>query len=256
MRTLPILPIIHLTFKEAVRNRVMYLFIFFGSTFIFGSRIVGMLTVGDELKVAVDLALFTLTLMDILIAIFVGIDLLHKELDKRTIYVILSKPVRRAEFILGKFLGLLLTLGLLHIAMTLLFCGYLALFHGFSIRFITASLASFMEIIIVTAVVLLYSSFSTPILSGIFTLATWVIGRGLTSLKWYMDKLPPGIERSLIYFLYILLPNFSRFNLETHAVYGVNLPHGYLLSLAGELILYVSLFLTATILIFRNRDFL
>ena len=250
-----VLSISRLTYMEAVRNRVLYLLLIFGILFVLGSRLVGMLTVGDEIKVMTDLGLVTLTMMDLLIAVFVGIDLLHKELDKRTIYVMLAKPVRRVEFLLGKYLGLILTLGLIHAGMTAMFIGYSAVLHGPTIRILAASAGTFLEIAVITAAALMYSSFSTPILSGVFTLGTWLIGRGLPSLHWFMEKLNPGIARSLIYGLYLLLPNLSRFNLETYAVYGVPMPPGYFLSLAVTAVVYITLFLTLTAVVFQRRDF-
>lgn len=248
-------PIVLLTFKEAVRNRVLYLILIFATIFVLASRIAGLLTVGDEIKVVKDMGLATIAFMDLLIAIFVGIDLLQKEIDKRTVYVILSKPVRRSEFIIGKFLGLTLSLGIVHFATTTLLAGYLSLLEGFSGRIIVASSVTFLEMVIVTSVALMFSSFTTPILSGIFTLGVWIIGRGSRSLLMLAEKLPEGFGRTLVRLLYYLIPNLDRFNLETYAVYDVHLPTSYFAVIAVLFFLYTGVFLSLTLLLFERRNF-
>ena len=248
-------PITILTFKEAVRNRVLYLIFVFALIFVFGSRIAGLLAVGDEIKIVKDMGLATITFMDLLIAIFVGIDLLHKEMDKRTIYVILSKPIRRSEFIIGKFLGLVLSLGVVHFTTSALLMGYVTLLEQFPTRILVASIATFLEMVIIIAVALMFSSFTTPIFSGVFTLGLWIIGRGARSLLLLVEKLPEGPGRTLFVALYYLIPNLDRFNLETYAVYSVSAPPGYFISMVALFILYTGVFLSLTLLLFERRNF-
>ena len=98
------------TFKEATRNKIYYLLIFFGVFFVLSSKLVTILTLGDRVKVLKDLGLASINFFCVLIAIFTGIDLVYKEIEKKTVYNILSKPVSRSCFIIGKFFGLALTL--------------------------------------------------------------------------------------------------------------------------------------------------
>src|SRR3990172_1943274 len=99
-----------LTLKEALRNRILYLLFFFAAVLVVSSWIISELTVGDALKIIKDLGLGSIHFLGVLITIFIGIGLVFRELEKRTVFIILSKPVHRFEFLLGKFAGLAVTL--------------------------------------------------------------------------------------------------------------------------------------------------
>ena len=168
------------TFKEAARNRIFYLLIAFGIIFALSSRLISLLTVGDTVKVLKDVGLAVINFFSVLVAVFTGINLIYKEIDKKTIYNLLSKPISREQFIIGKFLGLALTVLTALASMAIVFFIFLLLTTGsFDASILLYFLMLYFELLIIIAISLLFSSFSTPILSSIFTLSLYLIGHVL-----------------------------------------------------------------------------
>jgi ABC-type transport system involved in multi-copper enzyme maturation permease subunit len=244
------------TFKEAVRDRVLYLLLFFAAVSILFARVLAVLTVGDRVKIIKDVGLASISLFGALMAILIGTGLVYKEIEKRTIYPLLSKPLRRYEFLLGKFLGLVLTLAVLLAAMTLIFLG-LVLFHTGTIewKLLLAVLYIFFELVLVTAVAILFSSFSTPILSSLFALAFYLIGHFSWSLETLIQKVPPGTTRTLLRALYVFLPDLENFNIKSEVVHNLPVAGAHLLYSAAYGLVYTAFILGLAILIFRRRDF-
>jgi ABC-type transport system involved in multi-copper enzyme maturation permease subunit len=172
------------TFREAVRIRVLYgiLILVIGANFM--SIIVGEMSAGDRARVARDIGIAGISLFGSLTAIFLGVFLLYTEVQRRTIHAIVSKPIERWEFVVGKYLGMALVLSVLVAVFTLAMVIMLALQHvAVSSAVIKAIVLSWFEVLTVAAVAIFFSSFSTPFLSGIFALAIWVIGRVTPDLE-------------------------------------------------------------------------
>jgi ABC-type transport system involved in multi-copper enzyme maturation permease subunit len=192
-------------------------------------------------------------------AIFIGIGLVSKEIERRTIFHILSKPVRRVEFIVGKYLGLLLTLVINTAIMTVGF--YLAVFYQTrhlgaddlgplaTIYFILLQLA------IVVALAIFFSCISTPILSAVFTFCVYVIGHFLGEMRWLGTTLHSGVMKNVTVALYYLLPNLSDFDFITRAAHGEKISGTLLVSNSLYALLYVTVLISASILIFEEREF-
>ena len=165
------------TFKESARNKMFYLLVFFGILFALSSRLISFLTLGDSLKVLKDTGLAAINFFCVLIAIFTGINLVYKEIEKKTIYNILSKPVTRDHFIIGKFLGLALTMLVALLSMSVIFFLLVLLEGGgFDLKILLYFFMLYLELLIIVAISLLISSFTTPILSFIFTVSLYLIG--------------------------------------------------------------------------------
>ncbi|MCK4890600.1 MAG: ABC transporter permease subunit, partial [Candidatus Aminicenantes bacterium] len=146
------------TFKEAVRNKIFYLLIFFGIFFSFSSKLISMLTIGDTLKILKDIGLASINFFSVMIAVFTGINLVYKEIEKKTVYFILSKPVERRDFILGKFLGLALTMFVALTIMISFFSIFILLFSGtFDPYIILYFIFLFTELLIVISISILFS---------------------------------------------------------------------------------------------------
>ena len=244
------------TFKEALRDKVLYSLFFFSLIIIGISVILDHLTIGESTKIIKDFGLASISLFGILIAIFVGIGLVYKEIERKTIHNILSKPVRRYEFIVGKYAGLLLTLFVVVTLMSLVMAAMLYWYEGkLDLSFMPAVAMSFVELMVITAFALLFSSFSTPILSGLFTLAFFIIGH-LTE-----DLLALGKQQSgtLLEFvtkaLYYILPNLEYFNIKGFVVYQMPLGRHYYYFASCYGLFYVLLLLGITIAVFSRRDF-
>ncbi len=243
-----------ITWKEALRNRVLYLLLFFTFAFVMGSRILALLTVGDPIKIVIDLGLTIIYIMDLLLTVFVGLDLVFRELEKKTIYIVLTRPVYRYEFILGKYFGFAFTVGVLHVLMSALFSGYLLVIGGWTSRILLGFLAIYLEILIVASFAVFFSTFSTPIMSGIFTLGLWLVGRGSRSLLMLAEKIHSEFARTLLEFIFFLLPDLSRFQLDAYVVHGLSLQSGYMFVLLLKMATHVLFFLACAILIFQRRN--
>ena len=244
------------TFREAIRDRILYLLLAFAIFMIGASRILSLLTVGSEEKIVKDMGLAAISLSGVATAIFVGVGLVFKEIEKRTVYTLVSKPIRRSQFILGKFLGLALVLAVNVTIMTVVFY-LLLLAKGWMDPAITrAIILIFVELLLVTAIAILFSSFSTPILSSLFTVTLFVIGHLSWGLLLLADKLPGEAGRLVCKLLYQLLPNLELLNVRGSVVHGVAVPAAQVLTAAVYGLCYTAILLSLAALAFRKRDFL
>jgi len=245
------------TFKEAIRDRILYLILFVSIFFIVFSRVLSMMTVGDELKVIKDVGLASISIFGVFMAILIGTNLVYKEIDKRTIYTLLSKPIHRYEFLLGKFLGLNITLLVMVVIMSAVFFGLIFIYSSkFEPKFLIAILLIFMELIIITAISILFSSFTTPILSSVFTFSLFLIGHFSQNFKFFIAKTKTPVGKILIKILYYILPNLEKFNIKTEVVHNLPLNSNFILYSLLYGIFYALAILFLSALIFHRRDFI
>ena len=246
-----------ITFKEAKRDRILYLLFFFAAVGIIASRVLAILTVGEQIKIIKDVGLASISVFGVLMAVLIGTGLVYKEIDKKTIFTLLSKPLHRAQFILGKFLGLVLTLFVMTLCMTAIF---LTLLYLHTQRFEGAMLVAigyiFLELVLITAVAILFSTFSTPILSSLFSLAFYLIGHLSWGLELIIQKMRPGAGRTLVRVLYTALPDLENFNFKTEVVHGLPIPSAIYIPSLFYGLFYTAFILGLAILIFRRRDFI
>jgi len=246
------------TFREAVRDRVLYNLIFFALLMMAAAVFVGQISVGIERIVIVNLGLSAISLFGLVMAVFIGVGLVYKEMDKRTLYSLLSKPIRRSEFLLGKFAGLLLTLAVNTALMTLGLAA--ALFYvsrafaraDFSI--LVAVYFILLELALVTALALLFSCFSTPLLSIAFTLSLCVAGvlaPDIRSLGPITGSRPIEAVTTLLYYA---LPNFSNFNFIAAAAHGRSIPLSLIFENSAYAAGYVAVILLVAAATFSNRN--
>ncbi len=245
------------TLKEAIRDRVLYLLLFFAVVCIGFSRLLALLTLGDRVKIIKDVGLASLSLFGALMAILIGTGLVYKEIDKKTIYTLLSKPIHRYQFLLGKFFGLVLTLFIMLFSMSIIFLA-LIFFHTFTIEWnmLVAIFYIFLELCLITSVALLFSCFSTPILSSLFTLGFYVIGHTAWGLETLIDKIQSGFGKTMAQALYHFLPDLENFNFKTEIVHNLPIPSSIFLYSILYGIFYTLFVLIIALLIFRKRDFI
>jgi len=245
------------TFKEAVRNKVFYLLIVVGILFALSSQIMSMLTIGDKVRVLKDFGLAAINFFCVLIAIFTGINLVFKEIDKKTIYNILSKPISRSNFILGKFFGLALTLLVALVSMGVIFYIFLLISTGsFDIRIAVYFLMLYFELLVITAISVLFSSFSTPILSSIFTIGLYFIGHIVWTFNEFKHVLQDkAFEKIVAYSIYYILPNLEKLNIKNIIVLNTPLDWTLLMNSVLYAVCYISAVLILAILIFNKKDF-
>lgn len=220
------------------------------------SMILGNLTIGQPQKIIKDFGLSAISLFGVLIAIFVGIGTIYKEIEKKTIYVILSRPISRSHFLLGKYFGLSLIILLQVILMTCFLLLLLVMIYEqpFPASILLVSLLTWIQIEIVLAVALFFSSFSTPFLSGIFTLSIFIIGNLVSDLKTLSAQGDNVFLEILAKILFYCFPNFERLNFTTQVVH--NLPI-YPVEIINSILYgcaYLILVLTLSMVIFSKRD--
>lgn len=244
------------TFREAVRDKILYSLLIFALLMIGSSVFISTLSVGDQIKIIKDMGLSMISIFGTLIAIFVGISLVYKEIEKRTIYTIIAKPIGRHHFLMGKYCGLILTL---LVEITIMATGFLLLllFHpgSFDPALFKAIYLIFIELMLVTAVALLFSSFSTPILSGIFTLLFFVIGHLTYDFKILVAESKVKSLVRFSNFLYYALPNLENFNIKSKVVHHLPVGWDYMLFSTIYGLFYILLLLSLSIIIFQRRDF-
>jgi len=245
------------TFKETIRDRILYLLFFFAAIALGISRLLAVLTVGDRVKIIKDVGLASISIFGVLMAILIGTGLVYKEIDKKTINTLLAKPIQRWQFLLGKFFGLVLTLFIMTLAMGLIFLVIVLLHTGkLDSRMLLAILFIFLELVLITAVAILFSCFSTPILSSIFTLSFYLIGHLSWGLETLIQKTRPGTSRMALRGLSAILPDLENFNFKTEIVHGLAIdPRFYLFSALYGLV-YTLFILALAVLIFKKRDFI
>jgi ABC-type transport system involved in multi-copper enzyme maturation permease subunit len=247
------------TFKEAVRDKVLYNLIVFALLMIGCAILFGTISVGIQQIIVIDLGLSSISVFGLIMAIFIGIGLVSKEIERRTIYHILSKPVRRVEFIVGKYLGLILTLVINTTVMTVGF--YLALFYqkrsldAGDLRTLAAIYFILLQLAIVVGLAVFFSCISTPILSAVFTFCVYVIGHFLSEMRLLGPLTESGVIKMATGALYYLLPNLSDFDFITRAAHGEKVSGVLLLSNSLYALLYVTVLISASILIFEEREF-
>jgi len=256
-------------FKESVRDRVPYTMVVFAVLMIAASFLISELTAGQDLKIIKDLGLAAMSIFGLGIAVFIGIGLVSKEVERKSVYGLLTKPVTRAQFILGKYFGLLTTLAVNLSVMTLAYYAVLFYMDLTATAAVRASWAApaldprqlaaigliMGELALVTAIALFFSSFSSPLLSAMLTLGLWVAGHFNGDLRQFEQVVDQPAVAWIARTLYYLLPNLAPFNVRAEVVYGVPVAAshvGLTLLYAG---VYIAALLVAAVAVFRRRDF-
>lgn len=234
------------TFVEALRDKVLYLLLFFG-IFLFGaSRLLAPLALGETRRITLDVGLAAISAFGCLIAIFVGHQLIFREVERKTLYFLFSRPIRRAQFVWGKFLGLYAILALCVAVMgTMLVVVLLAGGHALGVGLFQALLLVLLEMAVLSAIAILVASFTTPILAGLFTLAAYVIGHGSGDLTDLLARTENPVAASLVEALRFLLPRLD--------LYGEMLPvlggAGWTASQLGLALSYGIVYATACLIL-------
>lgn len=246
-------------FREAVRDRVLYNLVLFVLLLTAGAVFLGELSAAQESKIIIDMGLSAMLLFGAFISIFVGVGLVYKEIERRTVYAIFSKPVGRGEFLVGKYFGLCLTLLVNVIVMGAgVMLALLYVKGGWNpliLRIVPAILLLYLELTILTAVALLFSSFSSPALSALLTFFIFIIGHFSADLKTFAAAFGSAGARWFFTGLYYVLPNLANFSYITPAAHGQMPAVMTLVASLAYAVVYVVILLTAATLIFDRRSF-
>ena len=256
-------------FRESVRDRVFYNLVLFAVLLVAASILMGQLTAGQDIKIIKDLGLAATSLFGLFIAIFVGISLVSKEVDRRSVYPLLAKPIRRSEFIVGKYAGLLLTLFVNIAVMTIAL--YTVLFFlsrgvpkpiqgawdapALDPALLKAIALIYMGLAVVTAVAVLFSTYSSPLLSAVFTLGVYLVGQFNADLKHFDVIVDSPAAVAMARACYYVLPDFARFDVKLAVVHGIPVTGSYVLATAAYAAAYIAALVFGAIVIFSKRDF-
>lgn len=245
------------TFREAVRDRVLYNLIAFAVLLSAAAIFIGQISIEIERLVVINLGLTAVSLFGVIIAIFVGIGLVSKEIEKRTLYTVLSRPVRRWEFIVGKFFGLAGTLAVNTFFMAIgVFGALLYVAHKFSGSDLSIFVALYfiiLEFLIICALALLFSSFSSPLLSALFAFSLFVIGSYADDLRGFAT-LTHGVTRWIATGAAYLVPNFSALNVITAVAHQQPIGWQLILQSTFYTLFYTAMALSGAVLIFDRRN--
>jgi ABC-type transport system involved in multi-copper enzyme maturation permease subunit len=264
-------PIAAITYKEGIRNRSIYGISLFALMLLGLNLLVANMAPRDVGKVAVDMALSTVSFSGLLVVLFVGINLMAKDLDKKTIYMVLSKPISRSEYIVGKFFGIVLilftTTAFISIfalaSLFILKTGFAEYFPRFSWSLVLFSICFILiSLVLLSALSFLFASFSsTSFITLVLTIITYLIGQSLSDIKALIEattvtgqEIPP-ITVKVVQIAYYVFPNLSFFDIKTNAAYGIPLPLPVFAWTVIYGLIYTALAISAAAFIFRKKEF-
>ena len=240
--------------RQAVRDKVLYVLAGFGALLILGSIVVSQLTVGERARIVMDLGLSANALLSGLTAVFVSINQLAREIERRTIDTILAKPVARWEFVVGRFLGLGLTLALLVGVMGGLHATVLVAVDAWDPAMLAALWLTWIEALLIAAIALFLSSFATTIPSMFVTLALVLIGHSSWGLVLLAKSLESPLAQWLLRVAYVALPNLEMLNVRGQVVWDVDIPWNYVAHASAYGLLYAGTLLLLSSAALARRD--
>ncbi|NEP55486.1 MAG: ABC transporter permease [Symploca sp. SIO2G7] len=244
-------------FREVIRDRVLYLIGLFALLLILAMRLLPEVATITSDKMVIDFGLATIELLGAIVAVFVGTGLINKEIEKRTVLVLIAKPVSRTEFILGKHLGLSGVLGVLVLAMAVTYLLLLSLGRiDYPIGSILISnLFLFFELCLITAVALVFGVFTSSLLATMLSFGVYLMGNFSQDLVELGNLSKNSSIQAITEVLYLVLPDLSRLNLKNEAVYGILPSTINLLSNGVYALFYTTILLAIAILLFSRREF-
>jgi ABC-type transport system involved in multi-copper enzyme maturation permease subunit len=256
-------------FRESVRDKVLYNLVFFAILLIGASYLLGQLTAGQDVKIIKDLGLSATLLFGVFIAVFIGIGLVSKEVERRSIYSLMAKPIHRHQVVFGKYMGLTLTLAVnvaIMAAALYAVLAYMSWGVGADVQrawdapamdpaMLKAIALIFVELMLVTAIALFFSTFSSPMLSAAFAFGFFIVGHFSADLRNFDQVVDSAAAVAVARGLYWILPNLSAFDIKAQVVHAQPVPMGYMAFTIGYAMLYIGVVLTIATLVFSRRDF-
>ena len=256
-------------FRESVRDKVLYNLVLFAVVLIVASYLIGQLTAGQDVKIIKDLGLAATSTFGLFIAVFIGIGLVSKEVERRSIYSLLARPIERWQLLLGKYVGLVLTLAVNLSIMAVALYAVLAWMRAVAPPGVAASweapaldpalgkalLLIFVQLAIVTAIALFFSTFSTPITAAALTVGLFLAGHYSGDLRNFEQVIDAPGTAAVVRSLYWVLPNLAQYDVKTQVTHGVPVPWAYIGLVSAYAVLYIALLLVGGAAIFARRDF-
>lgn len=249
-----ILTIAKNTFKETVRDRIFYAILILSVLFILGTTLFGSLSLGQDTKIITDFGLAGVYLFSIIIAIFLGTNLIYKELDQRTAYIILSKAVTRTQFLVGKFLGLAETMLVANLIMAVIYIPLVwYLGHSFPSAALLAIGFQYLETLVFVSLTILFSTFAAPVASSIYSVLIFIIGHSLGVFTGLINK-TGSVLKYLYEAVYYIFPNLEKFNIRLEASHNVIIPPYMIFFTVVYALIFISLFIMIAAIALNAQD--
>lgn len=243
------------TYREAVRDKILYVLLFFAGATILASKALGYVSMGEDIKIIADISLAAISIFGALIAIFVGTNLVYKEVDKRTIYTILSQPIWRYEFVLGKYIGLALLIATTTGIMGLGAAVYIWLLGGeVNTTYFAAVLLIYCKLLLVTGLSVLMSTLTSPILGAIVVLTAYFIGHATGIMLNLPGHFEGSFAKHAIEAAYYVIPNLGHFDVWREYANGVAVPGAYIAWTIGYGAIYTVMLLFFAAAAFQDKD--
>jgi ABC-type transport system involved in multi-copper enzyme maturation permease subunit len=244
------------TFRESIREKILAVALLFGLILMGSSVLLSPLAVGAKQKIVMDVGLAAISIIGVLTAVFLGSTLVHKETDKKAIYLVLTRPISRSSFLAGKLVGIVLAIALVFAVMTAVMLGTVALGRGIVSPAVFASVyLSFLETTVMCSIVMFFSTFTTPMLTSFFALCIFAAGNLSGDLKVFASKFGGEGMKLVSGSLYYLLPNLKVFNLRHEAVHNLPFEAGDVLRATLYAVVYCAVILFFACSVFRRREF-
>ncbi len=244
------------TFREAVRGKLFAAIVVFGLVLMGSSAILGPLSLGEQARITQDLGLAGMSLLGFMVAVLIGTGIVYTEIERRTIYTVIAKPVERWQFVLGKFVGLNASITVLLFGMTLILVGAAWVELGyFKPQLFQAALLTWVELMVLTSLSILMSVVCSPILGAIFTFLLYIIGHTSGDLRELAQQFGSGSIKTVTSLTYFILPNLEYFNIRGKVIHGVEVDAPYMVFACAYGLLYCVVFLVVAGLIFERREF-
>ncbi len=251
-----ILTIAKNTFRETIRDKVLYVILAFAILIIVSTIFFGSISLDQDIKVIIDLGLAGIFLFGIIIAIFIGTNLVHKEMDKRTIFLIFSKPIAKYQFVLGKFLGIAATLLLVTVAMAGVFLILLLIKKAnIELILIEAITWGYLELLVIAAISIMFSSLTSPIASTIYTICLFIIGHASNSFLYLIAQTDSKILAGILKTIHYIIPNFEKFNIRNSAIVGIGISGDQVLFTILYALVYIILALAIANFFLKKQEY-
>ena len=244
------------TFREVIRDRILYSLVIFALLLVLLSLALGQLSFDENIRLSANFGFTGIHISAIALALFIGSTLVSKEIDKQTILTLLARPVSRAQFIIGKAAGLMAVVFVMSVSLGCILALFLSLlnFH-FTLEFGYALLGILLESSIVMGITLFFGSFSRPVMTVVFTVSVFLLGHWVDSLEYFIGRSESAIFKIVARPLQYIIPDLERLNWRSAPVYGTEIPTSQIVSAATWTFGWLILLVTLSVLIFRRRDF-
>lgn len=244
------------TFREIIRDRILYGILVFALLLIGVSVVLGELSFAEQARISADFGFAGIQMSAVILAIFAGSTLVAREIDKQTVLTLLAKPVTRTQFLIGKFMGLGLVLSTVMVGLSVVLAGLLlALGLNLDLTFLQALHGIFLEALLLVSIALFFGSFSRPIMTVVFSIALFLIGHWVDSLDFFIKKAESPAAKVIMQAVSRIVPNLELYNWRAAPIYGASVPMQSLVTATITCFGWILLLTTFTTIIFRRRDF-